>query len=88
MRGLKTGGRQPGTPNKRTREAADLLAALDCDPLEGMARIALDTSNPLELRARMFAELAPYLYPKRKALEHSAGEGRVVIVLSKEDAAG
>ena len=28
-----------------------------------------------ELRGRMFAELAQYISPKRKAVEHTAGEG-------------
>ena len=31
-----------------------------------MARIAMDESHTPELRARMFAELAQYVYPKRK----------------------
>jgi hypothetical protein len=33
-------GRKKGTPNKDTREIAERLAALGCDPIEGMARIA------------------------------------------------
>ena len=70
-KGLRTGGRRVGTPNKRTLEAAERLAELDCDPLEGMAKIAMDKRTPLELRARMLAELVPYLYPKRKAVEHA-----------------
>lgn len=37
----KTGGRQPGTPNKRTREVADKLAALNCDPITAIAKLAL-----------------------------------------------
>jgi hypothetical protein len=44
--GERRGGRQKGTPNRRTQEVADKLAALDCDPIEGMARIAEDTANP------------------------------------------
>lgn len=41
------------------------LEALGCDPLEGMARIAVDEKAPLELRGRMYAELATYIYSKR-----------------------
>ena len=67
--GIKSGGRAKGTPNKRTTEVADLLYALGCDPVEGMARIAMDEAHAPELRGRMYAELASYLYPKRKALE-------------------
>lgn len=67
--GIKSGGRAKGTPNKRTTEVADLLYALGCDPVEGMARIAMDEAHAPELRGRMYAELAGYLFPKRKALE-------------------
>ena len=72
--GNKTGGRKKGTPNKRTQEVTDKLASLDCDPIEGMAKIAADEQNSPELRGRMFSELAQYIAPKRKAIEHS-GEG-------------
>jgi hypothetical protein len=37
---IKTGGRQKGTPNKRTEEIQAKLEELECDPIEGMARIA------------------------------------------------
>ncbi len=72
--GRKTGGRQKGTPNKRTAEIAELLSALNCNPIEGMVQIAMDQSNPAELRGRMFAELAGYLFPKRKATEIKVDE--------------
>jgi hypothetical protein len=67
--GYKTGGRTAGTPNKRTAEVATKLAALGCDPIEGMARIAMDEANPIELRARMYSELAGFVAPKCKAVE-------------------
>lgn len=69
---MKTGGRKAGTPNRRTVELHQKLDALGCDPIEGMARIALDQKNPPELRARMYAELAQYVAPKRKAIETSS----------------
>jgi hypothetical protein len=67
--GRKTGGRQQGTPNKRTQEVSERLAELGCDPIEGMALIAMDESNSPELRGRMFAELAAYVAAKRRAVE-------------------
>lgn len=67
--GIKTGGGTAGTPNRRTAEVAERLAALGCDPIEGMARLAMDESVAPELRGRMFAELAQYVAPKRKALD-------------------
>lgn len=65
------GGRPKGSPNKRTLEVQERLAELGCDPIEGMARIAMNMDNSEELRGRMFAELAQYVAPKRKAIEAS-----------------
>ena len=73
--GRKTGGRIAGTPNKRTRDVIERLQELNCDPIEGMASIALDSQNPVELRARMFSDLAQYVAPKRRAIDHSGSEG-------------
>ncbi len=70
--GKKTGGRTAGTPNRRTADVIERLHALGCDPIEGMAAIAMDTSNPPELRGRMYAELAGYVAPKRRALDVSS----------------
>ena len=84
--GRKTGGRLAGTPNRRTVEVLERLEVLGCDPIEGMARIAMDMTNPVEVRARMFAELAGYVAPKRRAVEHN-GVGGFRIVLSPTEAA-
>ena len=65
----KTGGRRKGTPNKRTQQVAELLLELDCDPIRGMAEIAANKRHPIELRAKMYAELAHYVHPKRKAVD-------------------
>jgi hypothetical protein len=73
--GRKTGGRQKGTRNNRTVQIEELLAELKCDPIQGMAKIAMDCSLAPELRGRMYAELAGYLYPKRKATEIKLDEG-------------
>lgn len=74
-RGRKTGGRTAETPIKRTAEVEERLSALGYDPIEGMASIAMDAANPPELCGRMFSELAQYVAPKRKTVEHSATEG-------------
>jgi hypothetical protein len=67
--GFKTGGRKPGIPNKRTLEVALRLENIGCDPIEGMAKLAMDTNCSPELRGKMYSELAQYLYPKRRATE-------------------
>jgi hypothetical protein len=53
------------------RDVSARLRALGCDPIEGMAILAMDKGNSPELRGRMFSELAQYEYPKLKAIEHS-----------------
>ena len=73
--GKKTGGRHAGTPNKRTVELTARLEALGCDLIEGMVQLAMDQANPPELRGRMYAELAGYLFPKRKATEVKIDDG-------------
>jgi hypothetical protein len=39
-----------------------------------MAEIAMSESHPVELRAKMFGELARYLYPMRKAVDIRVAE--------------
>lgn len=82
-KGFKTGGRLPGTPNRNSQDIADRLAALGCHPLEGMAKIAEQSmdAGDLKLAGQMYAELAQYVAPKRKAIEHS-GEVKTAPVLN------
>ena len=57
----------------------DRLEALGCDPIEGMARIAMDEEADLSLRTQMYKELAQYVAPKRKAVEMKT-EGEISLV--------
>src|SRR5436190_19967770 len=70
--GMKTGGRVAGTPNRKTNEVAVLLESLNCNPIEGMVQIAQNPEASLELRGKMFSELAHYMFPKRKAVEYGS----------------
>nr|BAH89625.1 hypothetical protein [uncultured bacterium]BAH90129.1 hypothetical protein [uncultured bacterium] len=79
--GRKTGGRQKGTPNKRTEALAEALEEHGCDPVAALVRIAQDAETPRELRARILSDLLPYLYPRRKAIELE-GNRRPVVILS------
>ncbi len=75
-------GRKPGTVNKKTAEVRELLLSLKCDPVTGMARIAMNSKNPPELRGRMYSELAQYMWPKRRAVEVSGeGDGPYVLAI-------
>ncbi len=69
--GVRHGGRQKGTPNKRSQDAIELMRSLNFDPLAAMVEIAQDPTNSPELRGRMCAELARFAYPTLKAVEHT-----------------
>jgi hypothetical protein len=73
MAGNNGNGRKKGTPNKKTQSVIDQLAALDCDPIKGMATIALKAMEDKDfiLAGSMFKELAQYVAPKRKSVEMS-----------------
>lgn len=73
--GERRGGRQKGTPNKRTKAVTETLATLGCDPIAGMAHIAMDENADLGIRAQMYKELAQYVAPKRKAVEVTGENG-------------
>jgi hypothetical protein len=77
-------GRPKGSRNKLTLEVIDRLGALGCDPIEGMARIAMDENADLSIRAQMYKELAQYVAPKRKAVEMKAGLGLTWVDVLKE----
>ncbi len=85
-RGRKTGGRIKGTPNRATQDFRELLQDLDCDPVAGVAGIAMDRANPPELRFKAYAELIPYVYPKRRQLEVTADVDAYAVCLPDEAA--
>jgi len=74
-KGERRGGRQKGSLNKRTVEVIEKLEALNCDPIKGMAKIAMNKKNPVGLRASMYKELAQYIAPKRRAMEMTGAGG-------------
>jgi len=81
----KTGGRQRGTPNKATVDVAEKLAALGCDPLEGLVSIAMNPKNTQELRYRCFSDLMQYRYSKRKPIDVASEQPTVMNVITNLD---
>ena len=78
--GKKFGGRQKGTPNKKTFDAKLIAEQLDCDPFEILVHFAKGDADalgykggtiPPDMRLQAAKEASQYLYPKRKAVEHS-----------------
>jgi hypothetical protein len=69
-RGLpKTGGRQKGVANKRTREIAEAAMARGLTPLEYMLAVLRDETVEPERRDEMAKAAAPYLHPRLAAIE-------------------
>lgn len=62
-------GRQKGTANRFTQNLMEICKEKGLDVFEAMAEVALNPENPNQFQA--MKELAQYLYPKRKSLEHS-----------------
>jgi hypothetical protein len=72
----KTGGRQKGTPNRKTAERAKLLNALKVDgkdPVSFFGSILRNEDAPLDLRFSAARELAPYAHPKLSSIEARTG---------------
>lgn len=103
--GERRGGRQKGTPNKKTQAIEAMLEHYGCEPLEVLAMVANgeplkarigvgelskkapgkedgdddfvegDVIPTLDQRINAAKELCNYVYPKRKAIEHSGSIG-------------
>lgn len=74
-------GRQKGTPNRKTLSLIERCEDYGYDSFEEMIKAAMEETEPKE-RFRMASEIAQYIYPKRKAIEHSTdGEKGFKIVI-------
>jgi len=72
-------GRKPGVPNRDKAVLRDMVNAAfpDWDPVLAMAKIATTTMDPaVELQA--CKEVAQYIHPKLKAIEHSGKDGDAI----------
>jgi hypothetical protein len=79
-------------PKEEPQELGDVngrLRALECDPIAALVKIAQDMTIPAALRAKIFAELATYVAPRRKAeavsgdCKNSDSDGQPAFDLSK-----
>ena len=87
-RGTKTGGRKAGTPNKRSLEFQKIIDEQVFSPSEALIHIYQEQIHLFEVlkkqqdydRAllaldsarRTLSDICPYIYPKKKAVEHIA----------------
>ena len=83
----KTGGKRSGTLNKLTQakleEIDHLCNRLQYNPIEAMVRIACNRRAPIELRAKMHAEVAPYLYSKKASLDGMPAGSTFQVILMR-----
>ena len=90
--GPKLGGRTKGTPNKDKQELLELILSTGCKhPIQGLAEIAnqAHSDGQFDLAKDCYKELAQYVAPKRKAVEHSGHveteQVQLVVVLDKDE---
>jgi hypothetical protein len=69
--GRKTGGRQKGTPNKKTAEMLAEIAAAGEMPLDYMLRVMRDPTADNDRRDNMARAAAPYCHPRLAQIDHS-----------------
>lgn len=72
-RGNAGKGRPKGSANKATKAVQETLAEMGYDPIAAMVKVAVNAeqAGDIALAGKMAAELAQYVAPKRKAVEHS-----------------
>jgi hypothetical protein len=95
--GVRIGGRQKGTPNKRTAAMKEALAAVSDEglsPLEVMVKVmrhflemAENTKDPIERAVYMekasehAAKAAPYMHPKLASVEVGGRGGQPIQII-------
>jgi hypothetical protein len=70
-KGRKTGGRQKGTPNKRTQEVVARIEASGLTPLDYMLKVMRDENEVLDVRLDAAKAAAPYVHPRLASIENT-----------------
>ena len=81
----KLGGRQKGTPNKKTLIKADeLLLQLDINPIQKLIELAESDLTSIDQKINCYKEIAKYTYPKHRSqdvrIEHQQEYPNVIKV--------
>ena len=85
--GKKTGGRQKGTLNKRSRELAELIServGKGYNAIVSMALISMDESVDINNRIICFKEVAKYTYPQLSAVKHTGQNNQTLIQVNMQ----
>lgn len=81
--GERRGGRQKGTPNKRTvakRALTERLKRKGITPLEYMLKVMRDRNAEGARRDDMAKAAAPYMHPRLNAIQHTGKDGEPIRV--------
>lgn len=67
--GIKTGGRQKGTPNKATTRRSAKIVKSGLTPLDYMLTVLRNPRNSQEVRFDAAVKAAPYIHPKLASIQ-------------------
>lgn len=81
----KTGGKVKGCKHKINRDIVGLLDQLKCNPIEGLARIAIDPKIEIGIRMHAYARIAKYVHPELKSIELSGPGGAPIQYDASDD---
>jgi hypothetical protein len=85
-RGNAGKGRPKGSKNRISTEVKDILRRAKVDPVTELLKISRERGVEVDVRLRVFCELAKYIYPQRKATEISGPAGApLTITVVRED---
>jgi hypothetical protein len=68
-------GPKVGTKKAKTVLIEQKLEDLDFDPIRAMVELYREEDCPQAVKAKLDSEIAGYVFPKRKAVEHSGAIG-------------
>jgi hypothetical protein len=74
-KGLKTGGRQKGSRNKRTEAQVAAIENSGLTPLDYMLTVLRDPEAKCDLRMEAARSAAPYVHPKLSNVELTGKDG-------------
>ena len=80
-------GPKVGTKKLKTHLVEQILANHECCPITAMIDLLKDDSTPVQVRGKLASELATFVYPKRKSIEHSGnvGNGKTAEEMTDEE---
>jgi hypothetical protein len=76
----KTGGRQPGTPNRSTQAIRELFEELKFNPIRELVQMARNSRIRPELKVSILSTLCSYRFPRPKPADEIVALEKVEVV--------